>query len=177
MSVNLHLVDCEHRLELNTLMVSCAKNFRFIDIRERTGFMNITSVNQPLLKVAFEPYNNIQFAGANGNDVAVYDRRFLSKAVYEMKVGVSSGRAVAMNMPAQTKDTNITHLEYNPNKYSNISCASAASGVVYELDVSPSVSYAHHLVEGKTVEQMKQTVARYAQKFSYGVKEIVSGGA
>uniref|UniRef100_A0A1I7SUG9 Zinc_ribbon_16 domain-containing protein n=2 Tax=Bursaphelenchus xylophilus TaxID=6326 RepID=A0A1I7SUG9_BURXY len=145
-------------LELTTLMVSCSKNFRFIDIRERTGFMNITSVNVPLLKVAFEPYNNVQFAGVNGNDVTIYDRRFLSKALYEFEVG--------------PKDLKITNISYNPNRYCNISCSSTSSGIVYDLDVSPAVAYSDHMAEGKTVDAMKQAVTRYAQKFSYGVNEI-----
>lgn len=50
--------------------------------------MNITSVNSPLLKIALEPYNNVQFAGANGNLVTIYDKRYLSKALYEIRVGV-----------------------------------------------------------------------------------------
>ncbi|CAD5215178.1 unnamed protein product [Bursaphelenchus okinawaensis] len=145
-------------LELTTLMVSCFKNFRFIDIRERTGFMNITTVNSPLLKVAFEPYNNVQFAGVNGNDVAIYDRRFLSKAVYEFQVG--------------PQNLYISHIEYNPNRYCNISCSSMSSGVVYDVDISPSVTYADHMSEGKTVDAMKQAVSTFATKFSYGVKEV-----
>lgn len=75
--------------DLAVLLINCMRSVRFVDIRERNGFAAIINLNQPLCKVAIEPYNNIQFAGVVSNELTVFDRRFLSKALYEFQVGVS----------------------------------------------------------------------------------------
>jgi hypothetical protein len=65
------------------------KSIRFVDIRERNGFATIINLSSPLYKVTVEPYNNVQFAGAIGNNLTIFDRRYLSKAIYDFEVGVS----------------------------------------------------------------------------------------
>lgn len=71
------------------MLLNCMKSVRFVDIRERSGFASIMNLSVPLYKIAIEPYNNVQFAGVIGNDLTIFDRRFLSKALYEFQIGVT----------------------------------------------------------------------------------------
>lgn len=83
MQVNLFSTD------LSVMLLNCLKSVRFVDIREKTGFSSIMNLNFPLYKIALEPYNNIQFAGVVGNNLNIFDRRYLAKSLYEFEIGVS----------------------------------------------------------------------------------------
>ncbi|KAI6214630.1 hypothetical protein M3Y94_00291200 [Aphelenchoides besseyi] len=144
--------------DLSVLMLNCMKSIRFVDLRERSGFAAIMNLNVPLFKLAMEPYNNVQFAGSITNDVTVFDRRYLARAIFEYRVG------------PETFD--ISHLEYNPNRYGNITCCSSTAGMMYELEVSPTPTYAHHLLYKQSLDPQETIVSEYANRFSYGIEDL-----
>ncbi|KAI6176496.1 WD repeat-containing protein mio [Aphelenchoides bicaudatus] len=144
--------------DLAVMMLNCTNSIRFMDIRERSGFASIMNLSTSLQEVAIEPYNNVQFVGSINNELKVFDRRFLSKALYDFKIGPNS--------------FNISHLEWNPNRFGNITCGSSSHSILYELDILPTPTYAHHFLGNKINEPQEAIVKEYAHKFSYGLEKI-----
>ncbi|KAI6212237.1 Zinc-ribbon-16 domain-containing protein [Aphelenchoides fujianensis] len=130
------------------------------DVNQGKDLMTERDVSEKLYSMEFlsADLSLLMLNCMNRNNITIFDRRFLSRALYEFPIG--------------DEEFEVSHLEYNPNRYANITCGSASTGMLYELDIDPTPAFAHHLLCKQSVEPQETIVREYANRFSYGVQQI-----
>lgn len=71
------------------MLIGTAKSLRLLDIRDNRTASSVT-IPQPIYGLVPEPIYGIRFAGHYGNTAVTYDRRYLTRPIYELRIPVGT---------------------------------------------------------------------------------------